>query len=283
MTQPLDREDEQVERDADDGGDQDGRPGDVEPQATGARRTITRPRTWLDPPKYSATIAPMRLSVVATFRPVKKKGSAFGRRSLRRTSPSLAALARSSSYGGRRHLGQPADHVDDDRKNTSRMTTAIFASGFRMPNQLLMIGATAMIGTAGDSRSPAGRRSRGRVPSARRRTPRRHRGRRRWPVRRPLRQGCSWRRAGASPTPTRTPRRWRRGEAGWNCRRPRAAASTSQMTTTVTNTRIAGRYSRTRRPIRVAGDGEAGSVAGRVVTSIGSAITRPSRRIGRGG
>ena len=72
-----------------------------------------------------------------------------------------------------------------------------------------------------------------------------------------------------------------RGRMNW--RRPRAAASTSQMTTTVTKTRIAGRYSRTRRPIRVAAEGEAGPVAGGVVTSIGSAITRPSRRIARAG
>ena len=40
--------------------------------------TTTRPSTSLEPPKYSPTIAPIRLSVAATFNPVKKYGSALG-------------------------------------------------------------------------------------------------------------------------------------------------------------------------------------------------------------
>ena len=53
--------------------------------------TIIRPRTVDEPPKYSPTIAPIRLSVVATFIAVKKYGRAFGMRTLRRIAPSLAA------------------------------------------------------------------------------------------------------------------------------------------------------------------------------------------------
>ncbi len=53
--------------------------------------TMTRPRTELEPPKYSPTMAPIRLRVVATFMAVKKYGSAFGMRTLRRIVHSLAA------------------------------------------------------------------------------------------------------------------------------------------------------------------------------------------------
>ena len=53
--------------------------------------TIIRPSTLPWPPKYSATIAPMRLSVDASLSAVKKYGSAFGIRTLRRISPSVAA------------------------------------------------------------------------------------------------------------------------------------------------------------------------------------------------
>ena len=53
--------------------------------------TIIRPSTEVEPPKYSATIAPMRLRVDASLRAVKKYGRALGIRTLRRTVPSDAA------------------------------------------------------------------------------------------------------------------------------------------------------------------------------------------------
>ena len=53
--------------------------------------TISRPSTEFAPPKYSPTIAPIRLSVVAIFMAVKKYGNAFGIRTLRRIVQSLAA------------------------------------------------------------------------------------------------------------------------------------------------------------------------------------------------
>ena len=65
-------------------------------QLTSKRRalalwTTTRPRTSLVPPKYSPTIAPIRLSVVPILSAVKKYGRALGRRTVRSTVHSEAA------------------------------------------------------------------------------------------------------------------------------------------------------------------------------------------------
>src|SRR5207244_12944558 len=49
------------------------------------------PRTDRDPPKYSATIAPISESVALTFRAVKMYGSAFGTRTFAKMASSLAA------------------------------------------------------------------------------------------------------------------------------------------------------------------------------------------------
>ena len=66
--------------------------------------TMIRPSTSEDPPKYSATTAPIRLSVVASLSAVKKNGSAFGSRTLRR----IVALGRGvrahELQGSRLHL-----------------------------------------------------------------------------------------------------------------------------------------------------------------------------------
>ena len=56
-----------------------------------ALATMTWPRTLLVPPKYSPTIAPIRLSVVPTLRAVKKYGRAFGIRTCGGPSDSDAA------------------------------------------------------------------------------------------------------------------------------------------------------------------------------------------------
>ena len=105
------------------------------------------PRTDWAPPKYSATIAPMSDSVALTFTAVKMYGSAFGTRTLAKTARSLAAYERMSSSEVWSTSVSPRSVLIMMGKNTSTATTIIFESGFRMPNQLFMIGANAMIGT----------------------------------------------------------------------------------------------------------------------------------------
>src|SRR5438093_11128729 len=109
---------------------------------------ITRPRTSSEPPKYSATTAPINDNVVEILRPVKKYGRAFGIRSLRSTWPSEAAEARISSTADSSTWLSPRATFTTIGKKVSRMTIAILANGFRIPNQLDMIGAAAMIGIA---------------------------------------------------------------------------------------------------------------------------------------
>src|SRR2546428_531300 len=140
------------------------------------------PRTDWAPPKYSATIAPMSDSVALTFTAVKMYGSAFGTRTLAKTARSLAAYERMSSSEVWSTSVSPRSVLIMMGKKTSTATTIIFESGFRMPNQLFMIGANAMIGTefaaiaigssarlavaATWAESPARRRSRTRVTNA---------------------------------------------------------------------------------------------------------------------
>ena len=93
----------------------DRRPGDVEAQRARAR-TMTRPRTLRDPPKYSPTIAPMRLSVVATLRAVKKYGRAFGIGPCAGPSHFDRGVRAHQLERGRLDLGQAAGHVDHDRE-----------------------------------------------------------------------------------------------------------------------------------------------------------------------
>src|SRR6185369_17295028 len=80
--------------------------------------------------------------------PVKKYGSALGIRSLRRIWPSDAAEARISSIAESSTWLSPRATLTSIGKKTSRITIAILANGFRIPNQIDMIGAAAMIGTA---------------------------------------------------------------------------------------------------------------------------------------
>ena len=110
--------------------------------------TTTRPSTSLVPPKYSPTIAPMRLSVAATFSAVKKYGSAFGMRRTRRIVPSDAAYERMSSSAAGSTWVSPRVTLTTIGKKTSTATIIIFDSGLMTPNQLFMSGAKAMIGTA---------------------------------------------------------------------------------------------------------------------------------------
>src|SRR4030088_3461210 len=119
---PLDAEDDKEERNAD------------------------RRRPDWAPPKYSATIAPMSESVALTFTAVKMYGRAFGMRTSRKTSSSRVAYERMSSSDAGSTRVRPRSVLIMIGKNTSTATTIIFESGFKMPNQLFMMGANAMIG-----------------------------------------------------------------------------------------------------------------------------------------
>src|SRR6188508_3331890 len=106
------------------------------------------PSTAVWPPKYSATMAPMRLSVDASFRAVNRYGIEFGIRTLRRISPSDAAYERMSS----RALGSAPDSprvmLAMTGKNDRTAAIRILDSGLVSPNQALKIGDRAMIGIA---------------------------------------------------------------------------------------------------------------------------------------
>src|SRR5688500_12298634 len=110
--------------------------------------TTTRPMTVDEPPKYSPTMAPMRLSVVATFSAVRKNGSAFGSRTLRRIVQSEAAYERISSSADGSTWVRPRVTLIMIGKKTSSAAIIIFESGLVTPNQALKIGAMAMIGMA---------------------------------------------------------------------------------------------------------------------------------------
>src|SRR5712691_9776626 len=104
------------------------------------------PSTDWAPPKYSATIAPIKDSVALIFTAVKKYGSALGMRTFTNTTRSLAAYERMSSSDAGSTRVSPRSVLIMMGKNTSTATAIILDSGFRMPNQLFMIGAKAMIG-----------------------------------------------------------------------------------------------------------------------------------------
>src|SRR5918995_1322062 len=110
--------------------------------------TITRPSTSLEPPKYSPTMAPIRLSVEPTLSAVKKYGSAFGTRTRQRMAQSDAAYERMSSRAAGSTEVRPRVTLTTTGKKTSTATIIILDKGFRTPNQLFMSGAKAMIGTA---------------------------------------------------------------------------------------------------------------------------------------
>ena len=86
--------------------------------------------------------------MVASFIAVKKYGSAFGIRTFRRICHSLAAVDRISSRAAGSTWTSPRVTLAMTGKNTRTAAIIIFASGFSSPNQLFMIGAKAMIGTA---------------------------------------------------------------------------------------------------------------------------------------
>src|SRR5207249_10109147 len=110
--------------------------------------TLIRPRTVEAPPKYSATIAPMRLSVVATFIAVKKYGRAFGTRSLRKIVQSLAAYDRMSSTAAGSTSTRPRTTLAMTGKDTRIAAISALDNGLTRPNQLFSSGAKAMIATA---------------------------------------------------------------------------------------------------------------------------------------
>src|SRR5256885_13303775 len=89
----------------------------------------------------------MSESVALTFRAVKMYGSAFGTRTFAKIASSLAAYERMSSSDAWSTRVSPRSVLIMIGKNTRTATTIIFESGFRIPNQLFMIGANAMIGT----------------------------------------------------------------------------------------------------------------------------------------
>src|SRR5687768_10674930 len=109
---------------------------------------MTRPRTSLEPPKYSPTMAPIRASVEPTLSAVKKYGSAFGTRTRHRMDQSDAAYERMSSSAAGSTEVSPRVTFTTTGKNTRTATIIILDSGLRTPNQLFMSGANAMIGTA---------------------------------------------------------------------------------------------------------------------------------------
>ena len=110
--------------------------------------TMTRPSTSFEPPKYSPTMAPIRLSVDPILRAVTKYGRAFGTRRTRRTVHSDAAYERSSSSAVGSTWVSPRVTFTTTGTKTSTATIIIFDSGLSTPNQLFMSGAKAMIGTA---------------------------------------------------------------------------------------------------------------------------------------
>src|SRR5712692_6243936 len=105
------------------------------------------PRTDREPPKYSATIAPISESVALTLSAVKMYGSAFGTRTFAKIAISPAAYERMSSSDAGSMSVRPRSVLIMIGKNTRTATTIIFYCGFRERSDLSMIGAKAMIGT----------------------------------------------------------------------------------------------------------------------------------------
>src|SRR5437763_3146161 len=106
------------------------------------------PRAFVGPPKYSPTIAPIIESTAATFRPVNMNGSELGIRTRRKIAASPPAYERISSIEDGCTEVSPRNVLTIVGKKQSTAAIDIFENGFRRPNQLLVIGENAMIGTA---------------------------------------------------------------------------------------------------------------------------------------
>src|SRR5918994_5728725 len=93
-------------------------------------------------------MAPIIASTVATFNPAKTYGCAFGSRTRRNTVLSFAAYERMSSIaeGGTDVRPRVVFTIMGKKHRTAAMT--IFEVMPVTPNQLFVIGANAMIGTA---------------------------------------------------------------------------------------------------------------------------------------
>src|ERR687892_1185638 len=93
-------------------------------------------------------MAPIIASTVATFNPAKTYGCAFGSRTRRNTVLSLAAYERMSSIadGGTEVRPRVVSTTRGKKQRTAAIT--IFEVIPVTPNQLFVIGAKAMIGTA---------------------------------------------------------------------------------------------------------------------------------------
>src|SRR5262245_7107627 len=96
--------------------------------------------------KYSATIAPIVASVVTTLRAVNTNGIALGTRTFRKTDDSDAAYDRMSSSAAGSTLSSPRTVLIITGKNTRPAAIIAFENWESTPNQLLKIGANAMIG-----------------------------------------------------------------------------------------------------------------------------------------
>src|SRR5450759_4330543 len=104
------------------------------------------PSASRDPPKYSLTIAPMILNVLATLSALNKYGSAFGIRVLNNTLESLAAYDFINSIAPALTCVKPRTTLIMTGKKTITATMLILEIGLVRPNQLFMIGARATIG-----------------------------------------------------------------------------------------------------------------------------------------
>src|SRR5258708_28651759 len=106
------------------------------------------PSALVGPPKYSPTIAPIIESTAATLRPVNMNGSELGIRTRRNVAISPPAYERISSIEDGCTDVSPRSVLTIVGKKQSTAAIDIFEIGFSSPNQLFVIGANAMIGTA---------------------------------------------------------------------------------------------------------------------------------------
>ena len=137
----------QVERDSEQGGDEDARPGCLEVQDLRLRAN-EHPECVVGPPKYSPTTAPIIASTLATFSAVKMKGRAVGKRTRRQIVRSLAAYERISSIWRGETLVSPRRVLTITGKKQRTPAIAIFELRESGSNHALKIGAKAMIGIA---------------------------------------------------------------------------------------------------------------------------------------